>query len=264
MLRAPRLLVLALLTGPRAIRPGSQRGPVDQNGDPAHRGSHRPRSADAVGVWVRADSARPPGITATSFDDLDDTQLHALLGEGFSVRLRSNLVALWNHDIDFQPPDRVDAARLRGTARQRPRGRPAGEFSELWWSLSRGDNRLSASISKAGRTERATIVGDHFIYARNRAHDLPAGESLAALVEKTHATRAQIIEMLDCEFSYGLVRGGRVPWTIVHSTLPWREGKPLDFAREITVDEHGTLHAAIEGFTVPVNTFTAGDLQTIF
>lgn len=64
-------------------------------------------------------------------------------------------------------------------------------------------------------------------------------------------TRAQIIELLDCEFSYGHVHGGRAPWVIVHSTLPWREGRSIDIA------------SLIADGTVLVDTFSPDDRRVI-
>jgi hypothetical protein len=106
------------------------------------------------------------------------------------------------------------------------------------------------------------------VYARNRARDLPKADSLTALVAAQHATRAQIIEYLDCEFSYGTVRSGRIPWEIHYSTLPWREGKALDFAKDIVIDPGGKPTPRAPGvgetWTVPVNTMVRDDLIALF
>ena len=68
---------------------------------------------------------------------------------------------------------------------------------------------LALSEERDGRLRRLLVLaGDHFLYVRNRERDLPAAESIDALVRTTNATRAQVIAFLDCEFSYGRVRGG--------------------------------------------------------
>lgn len=203
---------------------------------------------------VRIPLARP-AITATSFDELDDAQLRALLEQkGFAgVATFEDRVALWEHQIDFQPPDTPDTARL---TQQSPTAVLEegldGNFAELWWNLAPNDGRyLGVRFTRAGRVERIlSVVGDHFVYARNRARDLPRAESLAALA--TNATRAELVELLDCEFSYGFVHGGRVPWEIRHSTLPWREGQSL----VIAIDSPDA--------TVVVNTFAPEDLRVMF
>lgn len=222
---------------------------------------------------VRIPLARPAFPNATSFDDLDDAQLAALVAQsgGFSGTASfDHDVATWRHDVDFQPPDTPDVGRLtRNSPSTVLEDDPDGSYSELWWRMSSGDGRyLGIVVRRAGRVERIlTVVGDHFVYARNRAHDLPPAESLAALVASTHATRAQIIEMVDCELSYGLVHGGRLPWEIRHSTLPWREGKSLDFAREVTIDATGSpapRTPSTDTWTVPVNTIVRDDLLLLF
>ena len=196
-----------------------------------------------------------PSITATSFDQLDDAQLHALLEQkGFAgIATFKDRVALWDHAIDFRPPTgSPDTARL---TQQSPttvlEEGLDGDFSELWWNLAPNDGRyLGIQVKRDGRVDRMlAVVGDHFVYARNRARDLPRAESLAVLA--AGFTRAQLIEVLDCEFSYGYVHGGRAPWVIVHSTLPWREGKSIDIA------------SLVADGTVIVNTFSVDDRRAI-
>ena len=227
---------------------------------------------------VRIALDRPAFVGANSFADLDDAQLAVLLTQrgGFAgtasfVGENATSIATWNHEIDFQPRNGVDAARLTQTGPTTVLEESLdGTFDELWQSVPGGDgNCLGLKITRAGRVERMLIVvGDHFVYARNRTRDLPDAPSLSELVATTHATRAQIIEMLDCELSYGLVRSGRVAWEVRLSTLPWREGRVLEFASEVVID-----HAVIprpraprigEAWTVPVNTMTQEDLTAMF
>lgn len=218
---------------------------------------------------VRIPFDRPAFPKAKSFDDLDDSQLAALVAMpvgGFSGTASfENNIAVWTHAIAFQPPDRPDTARLKPQSPSTvlETGQDGG-FAELWFRMSSGDGKyLGLVITQGKRVEKIlTLVGDHFVYARNRKADLPRAESMAKLVESMKATRAQIIETLDCELSYGLVHGGRIPWEIRHSTLPWREGTSLDFVREVTVDANGPVLR--DGWTVPLNTFAPEDLAIIF
>lgn len=240
---------------------------------------------------VRIALDRPAFVGANSFADLDDAQLTALLAQrgGFAgtasfvdenaTSIATSIatsVATWNHEIDFQPRNSVDAARLTQTGPTTVLEESLdGTFDELWRSVPGGDgNCLGLKITRAGRVERMlTVVGDHFVYARNRARDLPDAQSLTELVATTHATRAQIIEMLDCELSYGLVRGGRVAWEVRLSTLPWREGGSLAFAGEEVAIDHAAgqtgaprarVAASGEEWTVPVNTMTREELVAMF
>ena len=227
---------------------------------------------------VRIALDRPAFVGANSFADLDDAQLAVLLTQrgGFAgtasfVGENATSIATWNHEIDFQPRNGVDAARLTQTGPTTVLEESLdGTFDELWQSVPGGDgNCLGLKITRAGRVERMLIVvGDHFVYARNRTRDLPDAPSLTELVATTHATRAQIIEMLDCELSYGLVRSGRVAWEVRLSTLPWREGRVLEFASEVVIGQAVIPRPRAprigEVWTVPVNTMTQEDLTAMF
>lgn len=127
---------------------------------------------------------------------------------------------------------------------------------------------FSAGNERADRI--LTVAGDHFVFARNRPKDLPPAKSFADLVTKNHTNRATLIEYLDCEFSYGLVRGGETPWEIQLSTLPWKAGTRLEFADQIAVNEStGKLSPRAEAhpgenWTVMVNTMKPHDLKAVF
>jgi len=112
------------------------------------------------------------------------------------------------------------------------------------------------------------MVGDYFLFVRNRTRDLPVAESLDALIDATSASRARVIEYLDCEFSTGRVRKGSMPWEIQHSTLPWREGHRLEFVDEIApfLSSNGTAPRMLgeERLTLPVNTLTPTELAVFF
>jgi hypothetical protein len=88
-------------------------------------------------------------------------------------------------------------------------------------------------------------------------------------VEKSHPTRAEIIQILDCEFSFGVVRGGRVPWEITFSTMPWKQGERLEFADQLGFDSAtGTLKpnkiAPGEKWTFAVTTLNPDDAKALF
>lgn len=64
---------------------------------------------------VRLSLDRPMFSDATSFDDLDDAQLATLLEQrgGFAGAASfDGDLAVWDHEIDFQPPSTPDTARL--------------------------------------------------------------------------------------------------------------------------------------------------------
>jgi hypothetical protein len=192
---------------------------------------------------VRFPRDRPKFPHAASFADLTDADLLLLAKQrGFAgFTTVEGLVATWHHEIDFQPTDgtddvgrleRVDDSHMLEHALD-------GSYLESWRTLGSVGNRfLAVRDERAGRLGRLLVVaGDYFLYVRNRPKDLPVADSLDALISTTHATRAQIVEYLDCEFSAGRVRGGSAPWEIQQSTLPWREGKHLEFTAATQFDE---------------------------
>lgn len=71
------------------------------------------------------------------------------------------------------------------------------------------------------------VVGDCFLFVRDRGGFVPHAESLGVLAECKDYERETLIELLDFEASFGLRAGGRQPWEILLSTLPFREGKSL-------------------------------------
>ena len=211
---------------------------------------------------------------AKSFEDLSDAELLQLAKQrGFAGHTTvAGLISTWHHDLDFQPADTsADSGRIeRKGADAMFEHALDSSYTESWKSTS-GPTRafLVVRIERAGRLERTLVVSGHdFMYVRNRARDLPNAPSLDSLFASTHATRAQIIAYLDCEFAVGRVRGGAVAWEIQHSTLPWRENHRLDFVDAIRVTETGVTlvpRVPIPGtWTVPVNTISRGELRLLF
>ncbi len=211
---------------------------------------------------------------AKSFDDLSDAELTQLAKQrGFTGHTTvTGLISTWHHELDFQPADSsADIGRIeRKGADAMFEYALDSSYTELWKSTSAGATAfLVVRIERAGRLVSTLIVsGDDFMYVRNRAKDLPTAPSLDSLIAVTHATREQIIEYLDCEFSVGRVRGGAIAWEIQHSTLPWREKQRLDFVDGVMITETGASlvpRAPIsDTWTVPVNTISRGELLSLF
>ena len=222
---------------------------------------------------VRIPRDRPSFARAQSFADLSDAELLLLAKQRAFAGTTTvdGALATWHHEIDFQPSDssadigrleRIDDGHMLEHATD-------SSYVEAWRSLDSGAGRfLALRVERAGRLDRLLLIaGDHFLYARNRNVDLSPAASLDSLIATTSATRAQIISYLDCEFSTGLVRGGAAPWAIQRSTLPWREGKRLDFAAAIVVDDSGNLTprvATAEYWSTPVNTLTLAERSALF
>jgi hypothetical protein len=223
---------------------------------------------------VRIPIDRPRFPHATSFADLSDQELRSLAGQlGFAGSTTVvGTRATWHHRVDFQPSDgQEDAGRLEmiGPGQMYEHGLD-GSYTESWRSTTDGNGRfLVIQTEGGGRTLRLLLVtGDYFLYVRNRDKDLPPATSLEALVKGPGTTRARVIEYLDCEFSFGRVRGGPMAWEIQRSTLPWREGRRLDFVDQLGLEGGGVgLRAGTKGserLTTPINTLTRSELASLF
>jgi len=212
--------------------------------------------------------------TARSFADLTDQQLQLLAHQnGFTGHTTvEGSIATWHHDIEFQPSDGTpDNGRLQRIPPHRMHEHGLdGSYIESWRSLTGGQGRfLVIRVEHSGRLLRTlVVVGNEFVYVRNRAKDLPMATSFDALIEATNASREQIVEYLDCEFSVGRVRGGSVLWEIEQSTLPWRNGRRLDFVDQMSMvdEEVGLVPREIgdDQWTVPVNTLSPLDIKALF
>ncbi len=71
------------------------------------------------------------------------------------------------------------------------------------------------------------VIGNYFLFVRDRLVFTQQAESLAILAEYKHLDRAQLIELLDFEISFGTRPKDDSDWLIEVSTIPYREGKAL-------------------------------------
>jgi hypothetical protein len=223
---------------------------------------------------IRIPRARSGFSAVKSFGDLTDQQLRLLAGQrGFTGQTTlAGTVATWSHEIEFEPSDGTpDTGRLerRSPDRMHEIGLD-GSYTESWRRLSDGSGQyLVIRVEHSGRLLRSlVVVGNRFVYVRNRVKDLPTASSFEALIETTKATREEIVNYLDCEFSVGRVRGGSVSWEIQQSTLPWREGHHLDFVDQLSVRDGGAVlvPSAVgdDQWVVPVNTLSSRDINALF
>jgi hypothetical protein len=113
------------------------------------------------------------------------------------------------------------------------------DYSEKWLQIDDGNGHFLAIHSDGDGSELAdrilVVVGDHFLYARGRKYALEPMKSLSHLLQSRVFNREQVIGHLDCEFSYGRIRGGKKPWEICLSTLPFKEGQILITPGEMEV-----------------------------
>jgi hypothetical protein len=179
---------------------------------------------------LRIERNRPSVAPATDIAQLDAAGVDALAGStGFAGRtMYAQEIMHWQHNFEFQPPDGSEDAgyaRRAGADRMRETGLD-GTYEEAWRRLDSGGGRFLVlrAPRNGGEGQLLVVVGDHFMYVRNRAAQLPQAESMRALLAAQPGAAASA---LDCEFSYGRIIAGGRRWLIRRSTLPWREGSEL-------------------------------------
>lgn len=182
----------------------------------------------------RPDFSGKHGLQDLTFDEL--RQLAHQQGFAGVTRVEGDTCEWYRH-IDYQPPTGGrDIGRMAFDADRIVEDGLESSYREIWQRLP--DN-TDASIAlrfleqpapgglAVPRKGYLVTSGDYFIFARDRAATLPKAASLAVLLEAPNLARDQIIGMLDFEISFGRRQGGRAPWEIQLSTLPFREGRAL-------------------------------------
>jgi hypothetical protein len=165
----------------------------------------------------------------------------------------------WERVIDFQPKGvHADAGSLRWeNSVLIEEGRDV-DYVENWHRepIAATEPVAALLLRESMRGIKALIVrvGNHFVFARDRAVSLPPHTTLVECVEGA-ATVEQARNMVDCEISLGTVSAQR--FSITASTLPYGVGEFLDVGRghpwEILEGEgpltalHGAIPSALAG-----------------
>ena len=191
---------------------------------------------------IRIPESRPDASNAICLSDLHDTELKKLaIQEGFAgyVEIADDVVT-WQREIDFQPPAEIpDVGRCTVDKQYMIETGIHSDYSEKWQRIEDGKGQFLAMQIAGDEGKLANhilvVAGDHFLYARGRKHSLEPATSLHHLLQLRGMNRERLIRYLDCEFSYGLVHGGRTPWEIYLSTLPFKEGQKLFAPGEMEV-----------------------------
>ncbi len=187
--------------------------------------------------WVQADSWYgdvrlkidiPRKAGATSFADFSDAELVELAkAQGFAGQLTvTPEMCAWRRDLDFQPPGPIpDEGTWRIEGDILIEGGIHADYEEIW-RLEPQSQGLRAAFGLGDGQGLLVVAGDHFLMMRARKTPLPPGESLLALVEAALARgqRDEAFALLDMPICYGRIGQD---WRVVHSTLPWLEGRPL-------------------------------------
>jgi hypothetical protein len=215
---------------------------------------------------LRIPADRPSRPGARDFGDFGDDDLIALARvQGFGgVLTASPDVCLWRRDLDYQPPGETpDEARYEIEGDRMAELGIHAEYTEIWRRAPESAEPHVALRRETGAGGLLVIAGDHFLEIQGRDVALPAGETLAAIVERDLAegrrdlARARLL-MRIC---HGRIAGGAIPWEITRSSFPWLEGESLFAGETPRFDaEAGVLHRGedqlwrVEDSTAPLAT----------
>lgn len=188
---------------------------------------------------LRIPAERPDFFGVSSLAECDDTQLAWLATQqGFcGVTQVDGDDCTWHRQLDFQPANGSrDIGRMAFDGERVIETGIDADYLEIWERLpqSRGGTAALELVVEGGerpaRPAWLFVAGDCFIHVRGRAHPLPhivnqeSVSGLASLIARTRPSRAQLLDWLNVEISFGH-RNGPAPWRIERSTLPFREGR---------------------------------------
>jgi hypothetical protein len=132
---------------------------------------------------------------------------------------------------------------------------PSGAYVEDWRLQSSGEGPLVGLTlleereSKSGqllhRGGGLIIAGDHALFVRGRAEELPRSERLSDLLERATSEPALLDAIFGFEASFAR-RDATGRYVITDSTLPWREGKPLLSTGGFSVEDGMLIQKARE------------------
>jgi hypothetical protein len=206
---------------------------------------------------IRIPADRPDFTGARSLADCSGAQLQWLARQqGFAgITAVTGDQCVWKRVIDFQPPSgRRDIGRMVFVHPDKLQeyGIEAA-YSETWERVVDDKNEHCYALQLLDKRELVEpesyllVSGNHFIHARNR----PAG--LAQLCKGPGQLRCypqqMLVQLLDFEISFGLIRGAGYPWQITLSTLPWREGQSLFEKEPVLTQANGLCSDRCSGKT---------------
>jgi hypothetical protein len=151
--------------------------------------------------------------------------------EGFAGQLEFDGTHFeWTRTIDFQPrSSSADAGTLSWEHEILIETGRAADYIEHWHRDASTPTLpiVAVSLGDPERTTRATFVrvGTNFMFARARTHDLGMQHSSLAGYVTAALTLEVAQELVNCEISYGTVRGAE--FQIGASSLPYRVGAVL-------------------------------------
>ncbi len=116
---------------------------------------------------------------------------------------------------------------------------PSGAYEEEW-RLQTGSQDFAVHLALAAAAPAAClyIAGDYAMMARDSSGKAELKKPLPEIVAARLHTRAAAEALLDGEFSFARRRNNQ-SYEIQLSSLPWREGVPVDLGWAVTADADG-------------------------
>jgi hypothetical protein len=185
---------------------------------------------------LRIPASRPDFSQTRSLQECTQEQLRWLLRqEGFAGITRvDGDICEWQRKLDYRPTGLRDVGRMVCSEETIEEYGVEQDYFERWARESIAAAPHSAWQARvSGRVEILLRVGDRFMYFRPRNIEMRMAELCWAEVGAKRATEDMLRLLGDFEISFGMV-GGESGWHILHSTLPWQEGKLLSLEGEWT------------------------------
>jgi hypothetical protein len=149
---------------------------------------------------------------------------------------------------------------------------PSGAYVEDWRLQPSGDGPLvglslveerDAEGQLLHRGGGLVIAGEHAIFVRGRAEALPSAARLTDLVERAAREPRLLDAIFGFEASYAR-RDESGRYVIAHSTLPWREGKPLLAMGGFALEDGVVVQRARENNRAIIRRFVVDTLESSY
>lgn len=223
--------------------------PINNTDVPEHYvGAWRKRSDTERAFWLQSHrlhaslaipTNRPDFSERQSWDDFSDRELLELTHQAgvAGACIAQGDILHRRRQIDYLPRrGEPHLRRMRRSAALLAEETLDGRDACVWELLADARQEIvalrfqDAGIGQDSDDQRKgylLVIGNYFLFVRDRLVFTQQAPSLTILAEHKIRDRAQRIELLDFEISFGTRTTGDAPWMIQLSTLPFREGRPL-------------------------------------
>jgi len=191
---------------------------------------------------IRVPTARPDFSDVSQLNECSDSHLQWLATQqGFTgiTHVAGNTVQ-WFRDYDYQPTTGArDIAEIQFQSNVNVNDSMIetgldADYLERWEKIPQSDRHLAYKQYMGENRHKQQVparlfkANDMFAYVRPRTTTLPKSQSLLAAIQAFQPSKEILLDWLDFEISFGEITD-ELHGCITHSTLPFREGKALQF-----------------------------------